>query len=102
MWSAAAGRRHFVEENSWETAASHFVKLGFVGIPLSRSSDANSTQEVNKYVLGELRPRKSEMELAALYRRRDAVVSLIRSLERYRRAKAGHIPGCSRRASRAA
>ena len=50
--------------------------------------------------LVELRPRKSEIELAALYRRRDAVVSLIRSLERYRRATAGHIPGCSRRASR--
>jgi hypothetical protein len=50
----------------------------------------------------ELRQRRSEFELAALYRRRGTVLSLIRSLERYRRARAGHIQGCSRRTSPAA
>ncbi|MGA3099115.1 MAG: hypothetical protein ABSF25_21875 [Bryobacteraceae bacterium] len=50
----------------------------------------------------ELRRRKYEFELAALYRRRETVLSLIRSLERYRRARTGHIPGCSQRTSPAA
>jgi hypothetical protein len=44
----------------------------------------------------EAQQRKTETELATLYRRRDTVVELIRSLERYGRAKAAQIQGCSR------
>jgi hypothetical protein len=42
------------------------------------------------------RQLKSETDLAALYRRRESVVSLIRSLERYQRA-----PVCPTKAARA-
>jgi hypothetical protein len=50
----------------------------------------------------ELRPRKSEFELVALYRRRETVLSAIRSLERYQRVRARQIQGSSRRTSPAA
>ena len=43
------------------------------------------------------RPLKSETDLAALYRRRENVVSLIRALERYRRVPVRPTQGCSRR-----
>jgi hypothetical protein len=43
----------------------------------------------------DLRKRNSETELAALYRRRSTVLSLIRSLERYQRASARHSHACS-------
>ena len=45
----------------------------------------------------ELRQRKSETELAALYWRRNTVLSLIRSLERYQRTSARRIQACPRR-----
>lgn len=42
---------------------------------------------------------RPELELAALYRRRETVLSLIRWLERYRRARARQGEGYSRRTS---
>jgi hypothetical protein len=50
----------------------------------------------------EARQRKTEIDLAALYRRRDAVLNLIRSLERYSRANAPQIQGPSEAAVAAA
>ena len=44
----------------------------------------------------ELRQRRSETELAALYWRRNTLLSLIRSLERYQIARTRG-QGCSRR-----
>jgi hypothetical protein len=84
-----------------ETPVSHSVKSGFVRIPWSGSSDANSILEANKHMQPELRQSRPEVELAALYRRRETVLSLIRSLERYRRARTRHGQGCSRRTSQA-
>jgi hypothetical protein len=55
-------------------------------------SDANSTLEANKHMQAELRPRRRDLELVALHRRRSAVLSLIRSLERYQRARVRHMP----------
>jgi len=46
------------------------------------------------------RQLKSESDLAALYRRRESVVSLIRALERYQRAPVRPSQGCSRQAPR--
>jgi hypothetical protein len=43
------------------------------------------------------RQPKSENALAVLYRRRERVVSLIRSLERYQRAAVHPKPACSMR-----
>lgn len=48
------------------------------------------------------RPSESESELMALYQRRQTILSLIRSLERYRRAKLRAIHVCSGRTSPAA
>jgi len=45
------------------------------------------------------RQPKSETDLAGLYRRRERIVSLIRSLERYQRMPALLPQGCSRPAS---
>jgi len=45
------------------------------------------------------RQSKCETDLAGLYRRRERIVSLIRSLERYQRMPALLPQGCSRRAS---
>jgi hypothetical protein len=50
----------------------------------------------------ELREHKAGVELAALYRRRETVSALIRSLERYHRARVRCVQKCSRRASLAA
>jgi hypothetical protein len=49
----------------------------------------------------ELRQRKSETDLAALYWRRNTLRSLIRSLERYQ-IGTRHGQGCSRRTQLAA
>jgi hypothetical protein len=46
----------------------------------------------------ELRQHRPGLELAALYRRRVAVSALIRSIERYRRARVCRIRKRSRRA----
>jgi hypothetical protein len=46
----------------------------------------------------ELRPRKLMVELAALYRRRDTIQSVIRSVERYQLMK---LPSVQRRSRRA-
>ena len=50
----------------------------------------------------EPRQHRPELELAALYRRREAVSALIRSIEHYQRAKVRWGQKCSRRGSRAA
>ena len=90
----SGGRPHFTGEGTRETTASCSVKSGSVGIPWSASSDANLTLEANKHMQAELRQRKSETELAALYWRRNPVLSLIRSLERYQRMSARHMQTC--------
>lgn len=48
------------------------------------------------------RQHKSKTNLADLYRYRDRLVSLIRSMERYQRKTAGPIKQCSAQASRPA
>jgi hypothetical protein len=48
------------------------------------------------------RQPSSQVELAALYRRRETILSLIRSLERYGRIRARAIRGCAPRTSPAA
>jgi hypothetical protein len=85
-----------------EPAASHSVKPGFVGISRLDYSGANSTQELSNHMHVARRQLKSETDLAALYRRRENVVSLIRSLERYQRASVRLTQGCSRQAPRTA
>ena len=91
----------------WRNAAqpgamSHHGRFGFPGISPRASYDANSTQEANKHMPAELRQHRAELELAALYRRREAVSALIRSIEHYQRAKVRWVQKCSRRGSRAA
>jgi len=81
-----------------ETAASHSVKTGFVGISRSNYSDANSTQELSNHMHIAPRQLNPKTDLAALYRRRKNVDTLIRSLERYQRATARPTQGCSRQA----
>jgi len=84
------------------TTASHSVKTGFVGISRSNYSDANSAQELSNHMHIAPRQLKSRTDLAALYRRRENVVPLIRSLERCQRASVRPIQGCSRPAPRTA
>jgi hypothetical protein len=48
------------------------------------------------------RQPSSQVELAALYRRRETILSLIRSLERYGRFRARATRGCAPRTSPAA
>ena len=93
----AGGTRISWGEATRETSASCLVKPGSVGIPWSGSSDANLTLEANKHMQAELRQPKSETDMAALYGGRERVVSPIRSLERYERARACHIQACPRR-----
>ena len=50
----------------------------------------------------QLRPRKPGIELAGLYRRRETVETLIRSLERYQSTRARSVRKCSRPVSQAA
>lgn len=78
---------------------SHYKNSGLVGIPSSCSADANSTWKAKRHMQYPFRPRMSESELMALYQRRKTILSLIRSLERYRRAKLRAIHVCSRRTS---
>jgi hypothetical protein len=80
-----------------ETTASYSLKSGYVGILGRGSSDANSTLGANKHMQAEFRPRRRDLELVALYRRRTAVLSLIRSLERYQRVRVRRIQACPRR-----
>jgi hypothetical protein len=47
-----------------------------------------------------LRPRKPALELPALYRRRKAVLAVIRALEEYERARSWRTPGSLAQASR--
>ncbi|MGA2149716.1 MAG: hypothetical protein ABSH49_32715, partial [Bryobacteraceae bacterium] len=58
------------------------------------------TQELSNRMHVGRRQLKSESDLAALYRRRESVVSLIRALERYQRAPVRPSQGCSRQAPR--
>ena len=88
-------------EAARETTASYSVKSGSVGIPWCDSSDANLTLEANKHMPAELQQRKSVTDLAALYRRRNTLRSLIRSLVRYQ-IVTRHGPGSSRRKQLAA
>jgi hypothetical protein len=66
------------------------------------SSDADLTVEANQPMQAELRYRKPEIALAALYRRRQTVLALIRSVERYRRTRSPRIQKRSRRARQVA
>ena len=50
----------------------------------------------------EFREYKPDIELAALYRRRETVLAVIRSLEHYKRARVSCIQKLSRRARQAA
>ena len=93
----AGGARISWGEATRETSVSCSVKSGTVGIPWRGSSDANLTLEANKHMQAELRQPKSETDMAALYGRRERVVSPIRSLERYQRARVRHIQSCPRR-----
>jgi hypothetical protein len=85
-----------------ETAASHPVKPGFVGIPWRNSSDASLIQELSTQMLVPHRQPKSETDLAALCRRRECVVSVIRAMECYQHALDRPPQGRSRRAPRPA
>ena len=78
------------------------VKSGSDGIPSGNSSDAHSILEANKHMQAELRRRKGDLELGALYRRRNAVLSLIRSLEHYRQTSTRYVQVCPRRVPSAA
>jgi hypothetical protein len=78
------------------------VKSGGFGISLDDPLGANSTWGGNEHMQVGLRQRNSGFELAVLYRRRETVLSLIRSLERYHRATARRIRGCLRPTSPAA
>ena len=92
----------WMQERSQGDAASHSVKSVFPGISLGNSSDADLTVEANQPMQAELRYRKPEIALAALYRRRQTVLTLIRSFERYRRTRVPRIQKRSRRARQAA
>jgi hypothetical protein len=62
-----------------------------------RCSNANSTLEANKRMQAKLRPCRRDLGLAALYRRRSAILMLIRSIECYQRVSACQIQACPRR-----
>jgi len=78
------------------------VKWGFWGIAAEGSFEANSIREANNHMQAGPRQPSSQVELAALYRRRETILSLIRSLERYGRFRARATRGCAPRTSPAA
>jgi hypothetical protein len=78
------------------------VKSVYPGISLGNSSDADWTLEANQPMKAELRCHKPEIALAALYRRRQTVLALIRSFDHYRRTRVPRIQKSSRRARQAA
>jgi hypothetical protein len=92
----------WMQERSQGDAASHSAKSVFPGISLGNSSDTDLTVEANQPMQAELRQHVPEIELTALYRRRETVSKLIRSLERYRRTRVLRIQKRSRWARQAA
>jgi hypothetical protein len=87
---------------AWGATWFRRVNSGFWWISAEGSFDANSTWEANNHMQAGPRQPSSQVELAALYRRRETILSLIRSLERYGRIRARAIRGCAPRTSPAA